>query len=164
MQTVGQGSLLDSTIATFTVLAPSNDAFARGLEFLGLDKSSLFGDSRYRPVLRRIVQNHVLPAPLTSEDLWQLMWPRGGTVTLEALSQGTLTFLNRNGRIAIEAGGSNLAYFREVRCHVHSDTVKLCLQSAWHKMISGHFRYCLCSCTVVGYMQLEYQISRLSWL
>ncbi|MDZ4766441.1 MAG: fasciclin domain-containing protein [Chloroflexota bacterium] len=84
---------------TFTVLAPTNDAFAAALDYLGTDAATLLGNTE---LLTQVLTYHVLGERTRSSNLFV-----GGDYT--TLNGATLTFGEAaNGTLAINGGAATI--------------------------------------------------------
>ncbi len=93
VQAAGLAGALSAPSANYTVLAPTNAAFAQALQETNMTKAQLFAN---KPLLTKILTYHVIPAPVYAKDV------RPGSVAM--LSKDTLTvtpqgkLMDENGR------------------------------------------------------------------
>jgi transforming growth factor-beta-induced protein len=83
-----------SSQGDFTVLAPTNDAFAAALEYLGTDAATLLGNTE---LLTQVLTYHVLGERTRSSNLFvggEYTTLNGATVTFGEAANGTLTVNN----------------------------------------------------------------------
>ncbi|MBX7483265.1 fasciclin domain-containing protein [Qipengyuania qiaonensis] len=104
-EAIGESELsgvLDGS-ASYTVLAPSNEAF----EALGEESSTLL-EAEQRPVLVAILRDHLLPGHLTPEAIGEAIEQNGGPVTMATLGEADVTFFKTgdNLTVAMEDGGT----------------------------------------------------------
>ncbi len=94
VQAAGLAGALSNPNANFTVLAPTNKAFAQALAETGLTKAQLFAD---KPLLTKILSYHVIngSAPVYAKDV------KAGNITM--FSNDTL-MITPQGKLMDESG------------------------------------------------------------
>ncbi|MEO1968300.1 MAG: fasciclin domain-containing protein [Sphingomonadaceae bacterium] len=102
-------SELDSVFdgkASYTLLAPDNDAFAK----LG-DKAATLMSADQRPVLIALLRQHLLPGFVAPEDISKAIASKGGPVTMTTLGGTDVTFSKQGDTIMVANGDGSKASF-----------------------------------------------------
>ena len=102
-------SELDSVFdgkASYTLLAPDNDAFAK----LG-DKATALMSADQRPVLIALLRQHLLPGFVAPEDISKAIASKGGPVTMTTLGGTDVTFSKQGNTITVSNGDGSKASF-----------------------------------------------------
>ena len=102
LRDTGLSQVFDSA-GSYTVFAPTNDAFAR----LG-DAGDALQQPDQRAVLAAVLRDHIVPGYLTPDDIGTAIDTQGGRVKVQTMGDHKLTF-TRDGdsyRVAAEDGSS----------------------------------------------------------
>ena len=95
LKDTGLAAMLDEQ-ASYTVLAPTDDAFAA----LGEDGKALT-DEANSAVLAAVLREHLVPGALTPEAVEQAVADKGGPVTMRTFGEGSVTFSVDNGVLTV---------------------------------------------------------------
>ena len=111
MQETGLAQVFDGS-ASYTVLAPSNDALA------AMEQQQALTDEEDRALLAAVLREHVLPGALTPDDIENAIEVQDGAVSMQTMGDGImrfakdgerLTVTDQDGRTAIVTGTPILA-------------------------------------------------------
>lgn len=91
-------------VASYTLLAPTNDAFAA----LGARGDALLGEEQ-RPLLVAVLRDHILPGHLRPEDIAAAIEARGQPVRMTTLGGDEVTFAREGDAITVTRGDGSTA-------------------------------------------------------
>lgn len=97
--------LLDGP-ASYTVLAPTNAAFAA----LGANGEAIMAEDQ-RPVFVALLRDHMLPGHLTPETIVEAIDKKGGPVTMTTLGDGQVTFSKTGDVVTVTSADGATAKF-----------------------------------------------------